>query len=139
MTKYKLDPVSEARHFNMSRVKSENTKLELRLRQLLLSMGYRGYRIHYTELPGKPDVVFTKRRKVIFAHGCFWHRHNCRAGKSMPGVNRGFWEAKWEYNIKRDKKCLRQIRKAGWKVMIVWECQFRDTERIRRRLAKFLE
>ena len=123
---------------HMKRVKAKNTSLELKLRRLLLDMGYRGYRIHYDKLPGKPDIVFTKHKKVVFAHGCFWHGHNCKAGKNTPKTNKGYWGPKLQRNVDRDKKRLRQIRKEGWKVTVVWECQLKNSDSLRKRLSKFL-
>ena len=122
----------------MTQVKGKNTSPELKLRHLLLNMGYRGYRIHYDKLPGKPDVVFTKHRKVIFVHGCFWHGHNCKAGKNIPRTNKDYWEPKLQRNVERDKKHLREIKKEGWKVLIVWECQLKNPESMRKKLKKFM-
>ena len=124
---------------HMAKVKSKNTAPELKLRRLLLDMGYRGYRIHYSKLPGRPDVVFTKRRKVIFVHGCFWHGHDCKAGRNTPKINRDYWEPKLLRNVDRDKKHLRRIRKEGWKVLIVWECEIKEEKRIGSKLRNFLQ
>ena len=123
---------------HMTRVKGKNTTPELELRRLLLDMGYRGYRIHYDKLPGRPDVVFTKHRKVIFVHGCFWHGHNCKAGKNTPRTNKDYWEPKLRRNVDRDKEHLREIRKEGWKVLTVWECQLKNPESTRKKLKKFM-
>ncbi len=123
---------------HMAKVKSKNTAPELKLRRLLLDMGYKGYRIHYDKLPGRPDIVFTKYRKVIFVHGCFWHGHNCKAGKNTPKTNKDYWESKLLRNVDRDKKHLRQIRKEGWKVLIVWECHLKDPEFTRKKLKEFM-
>lgn len=122
----------------MATAKPKNTKLELELRRLLLNMGYRGYRVHYDKLPGKPDVVFTKRRKVIFAHGCFWHRHCCKKGRSTPKTNKSFWEPKLQRNAERDKENLRKIEEEGWDVLLVWECQLKNPELLRKNLLNFL-
>lgn len=100
-------------------------------------MGFRGYRIHYDRLPGKPDVAFTRRKKVIFIHGCFWHGHNCRAGRNQPRSNKGYWEPKLERNRKRDKANARKIRAAGWQILTIWECQLSDETRIKQRLREF--
>ena len=106
---------------------------------MLLDMGYRGYRVHYEKLPGRPDVVFTKRRKVIFVHGCFWHGHDCRAGRNTPRTNKDYWEPKLRRNIERDEKHLSQIREKKWKVLVVWECQLKkNSEAVRKKLEKFM-
>ncbi len=122
----------------MARVKSKDTTLELKIRRLLLDMGHRGYRIHYDKLPGRPDVVFTKRRKVIFVHGCFWHGHDCKAGRNTPRINKDYWEPKLRRNAERDRQHLRRIRKEGWKVLTIWECQLKNSEALRKKLDKFM-
>ena len=122
----------------MSRVKSKNTGPELKLRRLLLDLGYRGYRIHFDKLPGKPDIVFTSSKKVIFVHGCFWHGHNCPAGSHRPKTNKDYWEAKLQRNIERDKELLSEIKSKDWKVLVVWECQLKQLDEVRIELAEFL-
>ncbi len=129
----------ETSHPHMKRVKAKNTSLELKLRRLLLSMGYRGYRIHYGALPGKPDVVFTRYKKVIFAHGCFWHGHDCKAGKNTPRTNKNYWEPKLKRNAERDRKNQIEIRKQGWDVITIWECELKKPELVKERLRKLLE
>jgi DNA mismatch endonuclease (patch repair protein) len=91
-------------------------------------------------LPGKPDLVFPRRKKTILVHGCFWHRHACDAGRSTPETNRDYWLAKFERNVRRDKKVRRELRAAGWSVLVVWECQTKRSrrERLKRRIASFL-
>ena len=131
-------PFSEVPRPHMKRVKAKNTSLELKLRRLLLDMGYRGYRIHYKALPGKPDVVFTKRKKVIFAHGCFWHSHDCKAGKNTPKTNKDYWDPKLKRNVERDKERQRELRKQGWDVIIIWECELTKPDLIKKRLLEFL-
>ena len=137
-TRIHFSPRFKIRRPNMARVKTKNTEPELKMRRLLLDMGYRGYRIHYDKLPGRPDVVFTRRRKVIFVHGCFWHGHNCKSGMNTPKINKDYWEPKLRRNADRDKEHLRQIRKEGWKVLVVWECQLKNLEGVRRILEKFM-
>lgn len=114
----------EQRHRNMSAIKSKNTKPEIQVRQLIYSMGYR-YRLHRKDLPGKPDLVFPKYKKVIFINGCYWHMHNCRYGKVVPKTNAEFWKTKRESNVVRDKKNRKDLKKSGWKYMIIWECQIK--------------
>ncbi|WDI40219.1 very short patch repair endonuclease [Bremerella sp. P1] len=122
----------------MSRVRSKDTKPELRVRKLIHGMGYR-YRLHVRKLPGNPDLVFASRRRVIFVHGCFWHRHrgcpNCR----LPKSKLDFWEPKLESNARRDTRNQRELRKLGWKVLVIWECQTKDVERLTEVVRSFME
>src|SRR5947208_105211 len=115
----------EQRSFNMSRIRSGNTKPELLIRSILHNLGYR-YRLHRRELPGKPDLVFPSRRKVIFVHGCFWHMHKCRFGSVKPKSNADYWEAKRLSNVKRDRDHIKSLKSIGWKVFVIWECQTKD-------------
>jgi len=110
----------------MSRIKGKNTKPEMIVRKLVFALGYR-YRLHDGKLPGKPDLVFAGKRKVIFVHGCYWHRHNCKYGKVMPQTRKKFWEEKLAGNKERDKKNVRELKKLGWDVLIIWECETKDT------------
>jgi DNA mismatch endonuclease (patch repair protein) len=106
----------------MSRIRSKNTKPEKVLRSWLYSQGLR-FRIHRKDLPGKPDIVFTKYKTVIFVHGCFWHYHqDCREGR-IPGTNSKFWEEKLVKNIQRDGKHQLALKELGWRVLVVWECE----------------
>jgi len=125
------------RSYNMSQIKSKNTRPEILVRSLVHRMGYR-YSLHRKDLPGKPDLVLVKRKKVIFVHGCFWHMHRCRYGSVVPKTNKKFWKIKREGNVDRDKRNLRKLRKEGWKVLVVWECQTRNSERLIDKLKKFL-
>jgi DNA mismatch endonuclease (patch repair protein) len=121
----------------MRRVHSVDTSPELKLRRFLHRLGYR-YRLHDPTLPGKPDLVFACRRKIIFVHGCFWHWHACRAGRNRPVSNTGYWGAKLARNQARDRKHYRRLRALGWRVMVVWECQLGDLDRVGRKVAAFL-
>ena len=121
----------------MAAVHSENTKPERVVRSVVHRLGYR-YRLHVAALPGRPDLVFACRRKVLFVHGCFWHRHgNCRYA-SMPKTRRKFWQAKFDSNVARDKATVRQLRKMGWAVMTVWQCELKKPDRLAQRLDRFL-
>jgi len=111
----------EQRHYNMSRIHSKDTKPEIIVRKWLWKNGYR-YRLHRKDLPGKPDIVFVKYKTVIFVHGCFWHKHNCKYG-SEPKTNKVFWDKKLGDNVKRDKKNEKELMKGGWRVLIIWECE----------------
>lgn len=102
----------------MSRVRSKDTRPELLVRRLVHSMGYR-YGLHSQRLPGCPDLVLARHKKVIFVHGCFWHRHHCTAA-TLPSSNREYWEFKQNRNAARDRKNIRTLRAAGWKVLIIW-------------------
>lgn len=127
----------EQRHRCMSRIRSTNTKPELFVRRMVHSMGYR-YRLHQDSLPGKPDLVLPKYHAVIFVHGCFWHMHKCQYGKVTPKTNVKFWQLKRQSNVKRDRRNLRQLKKTGWRVLTVWECETRCTEKLTRKLNRFL-
>jgi len=106
----------------MSHVRSKNTKPELFLRSSLHRMGFR-FRIHSKKLPGRPDLTLNKYRAVIFVNGCFWHGHKRCRKATIPVSNRRFWKSKIEKNIMRDRKIHREIRRLGWRVFVVWECQ----------------
>jgi DNA mismatch endonuclease, patch repair protein len=111
--------------FIMSSIKSKNTKPELKLRKVLWENGLRGYRLHIKEVPGKPDIVFTRKKLAIFVNGCFWHR--CPYCKPpMPKSHSNFWKDKFEKNADRDKKQIYQLIQAGWKTITIWECQIKD-------------
>lgn len=122
----------------MRAVRGKNTTPEILVRQAAHSLGYR-YALHRENLPGKPDLVFVSRRKIVFVHGCFWHFHSCTHGKVSPVSNMSYWHIKRERNRTRDKQNLRALRAANWNVFVVWECWTRDTHRLRERLANFLE
>jgi len=111
----------ERRSWNMSKIRSNDTLPEVRIRKALWHMGYR-YRLHYKLLPGKPDIVITKQRIVVFVHGCFWHRHENCIEASRPKTNSAYWETKIAKTIERDKKNQALIREAGWRVIVIWEC-----------------
>ena len=110
------------------------------VRKLAHRLGYR-FRLHRKDLPGKPDLVFPGRRKVIFVHGCFWHEHNCKRGGRIPATRREYWEAKLDRNATRDAAAVRKLRKLGWGVMIVWECQTtpKKLDRLAGRITRFLD
>jgi len=116
----KLTP--ERRSWNMSRIRSKNTKPELIVRSLLHRMGFR-FRVNRKDLLGKPDIVLPKYKTVIFVHGCFWHRHKGCKGATTPSTRREFWEKKFKDNTNRDKRNRRELKKAGWNVIVLWECE----------------
>jgi DNA mismatch endonuclease (patch repair protein) len=120
----------------MSRVRSKNTQPELSVRTVVHGLGYR-YRLHSKSLAGSPDIVLARHRKIIFVHGCFWHGHSCSAA-TLPKSNRGYWELKQHRNADRDRENIRTLRRLGWKVLIIWECEIKSGESLRRRLKRFL-
>lgn len=128
----------EQRHKCMASIKGKNTKPELVVRKLAHAMGFR-YRLHAKNLPGKPDMVFPRLGKIIFVHGCFWHMHTCRFGRVKPTTNPEFWQHKRESNRERDAKNMKQLKKMGWKVLVVWECWTMDLLRLEGRLRRFLQ
>jgi DNA mismatch endonuclease, patch repair protein len=122
----------------MSRVRSKNSRPEMLVRRLVFAEGYR-YRLHERKLPGCPDLVFRGRAKVIFVHGCFWHRHEKCALARMPKSRLDFWEPKLTANKERDMRNRKLLAKEGWKVLTIWECQLKDTERMKRTIRRFLD
>ena len=121
----------------MRRVKSLDTTPERTVRSMLHKLGFR-YRLHRRDLPGKPDLVFPSRRKVVFVHGCFWHGHTCKRGARVPHTHREYWERKIAANSKRDAENLTQLEMAGWQPMVVWECELRDLPALQAKLTGFL-
>jgi DNA mismatch endonuclease (patch repair protein) len=127
----------ERRSRIMRAVKGRDTSLEMTVRRLIYSMGYR-YRLHRKDLPGKPDLVFSSRRKVLFIHGCFWHGHDCKRGARVPKTNRDYWQKKIARNQARDSKNIAALQTMGWDILIIWECQIKDETSLRQRLSAFL-
>lgn len=124
----------------MARVKSKNTSPEWAVRRLAHSQGYR-YRLHGKALPGRPDLVFARRRKVIFVHGCFWHRHpdpDCALAR-LPKSRQEFWLPKFDANVARDARVQLELANKGWGVLVVWECELRDLASLRDRIRGFLD
>ena len=127
------------RSANMAAIRSKNTKPEVIVRQLVYGLGYR-YRLHCKDLPGKPDLVFRSRRKVIFVHGCFWHLHsaqNCMDAR-IPKSNRAYWGPKLQRNVARDREQLAALRHSGWRVLVIWDCETVKPALLARRVLKFL-
>ena len=124
----------------MRLIRSKNTTPELQVRRMIHALGFR-YSLHRKDLPGKPDIVCSRLNCVIFVHGCFWHRHaasRCRLAR-LPKSRLDFWLPKLESNRLRDQKNLRGVRSRGWKILVVWECELRDKERIENKIRRFLE
>jgi DNA mismatch endonuclease (patch repair protein) len=122
----------------MRRVKDKDTAPEMLIRRMVYGMGYR-YRLHRKELPGKPDLVFPGRRKIIFVHGCFWHGHPCKRGARMPKTNTGYWRRKIERNRTRDREHLDALENSGWRVLVIWECELKDRDALTLKIQTFLE
>lgn len=134
-----VDNLSPAeRSETMARVHSKNSRPEMTVRRITHAMGYR-YRLHRKELPGKPDLVFPSRRKIIFVNGCFWHRHAGCALARLPKSRVNFWIPKLEGNRKRDIRNKRALAKEGWKVLTLWECGLKDIDRLEARIKRFLD
>ncbi|MCK5225990.1 MAG: DNA mismatch endonuclease Vsr [Planctomycetes bacterium] len=124
------------RSFNMSRIRGKDTKPEMVVRSMVHQMGYR-YRLHDKKLPGKPDLVLKRHKKIIFVHGCFWHVHNCKYGRVKPKTNAEFWEKKRTGNRERDKVNIKKLKKDGWSVLAVWECQIKREGYLEKKLRQF--
>jgi len=127
----------EVRRRTMQAVKSKDTAPELMVRRLVHRMGYR-FRLHRKDLPGKPDLVFPARHRVIFVHGCFWHGHDCARGARVPRGNRDYWLDKIARNRARDQRNLERLTAAGWTSLVVWECNMRNEKELEARVRDFL-
>jgi|SRR5579864_1983291 len=125
------------RSANMRAIRSKDMLPELAVRSLVHKLGYR-FRLHRSDLPGKPDLVFPSRRKVIFVHGCFWHSHKCQIAH-MPKSNKGYWGPKLQRNKTRDAKNVSELEADGWKVLVIWECKTRNERRLSGQVRRFLE
>jgi len=128
----------ETRSKTMSRIRGKNTKPELRVRSLVHRLGYR-FRLHRKDLPGKPDLVLPRHRKVIFVHGCFWHAHAGCVRATRPTSRVEFWDAKLNGNVARDAATALALTEAGWKVLTIWECELKDEVKLTKRLRRFLK
>jgi DNA mismatch endonuclease, patch repair protein len=122
----------------MKRVRGKDTQPEMAVRSMVHRLGFR-YALHRRDLPGNPDLVFPARDRVIFVHGCFWHGHSCRAGRNRPSSNANYWIAKLDRNQARDVVNRRSLRNLGWRILVVWECELKNPERLRARIARFFE
>jgi DNA mismatch endonuclease (patch repair protein) len=124
------------RSANMRAIRSKSMRPELAVRRLVHKLGYR-FRLHRADLPGKPDLVFDPRRKVIFVHGCFWHSHGCKKAH-VPKSNRDYWLPKLRRNKTRDARNIKALKTAGLKSMVIWECETRDEDALKKRVKAFL-
>jgi DNA mismatch endonuclease (patch repair protein) len=130
-----LTPAQRSR--NMAAIRGKDTKPEMIVRRIAHGLGYR-FRLHRRDLAGAPDLVFPKLKKIINVHGCYWHMHTCRWGRVVPKTNASFWQSKRTGTVSRDRRNLRLLRRDQWKVLIIWECETRDTRRLRHRITRFL-
>lgn len=121
----------------MSRVRNKDTRPEMKVRRLVFAAGYR-YRLHGRKLPGKPDLVFPGRRKVIFVHGCFWHRHEGCPLARLPKSRHEFWIPKLEANRERDRRNQKELEALGWSVLALWECELKNGETVASKVEAFL-
>ena len=128
----------EQRRRNMAAIKGKNTKPEMVVRQLVHRLGYR-YRLHCKDLPGKPDLLFPGRRKIIEVYGCYWHMHDCPYGRVVPKTNAEFWLTKRLSNVTRDKRNMEELEKQDWQVLILWECEVKDITGLQERIRQFLD
>jgi DNA mismatch endonuclease, patch repair protein len=128
----------EKRSWNMSRIRSSNTKPELIVRSLLHRMGYR-FRLHRKDLPGKPDIVLPKYNIVIFVNGCFWHRHKGCKYSYNPKSRIDFWEKKFKENVNRDMRNKKALRKSGWNTVVLWECQIINEKKLMAYIKKIIK
>lgn len=124
----------ETRSFNMSRIKSRDTKPELVVRSLCHRMGLR-FRLHRKDLPGKPDLVFPGHRTVLFVHGCYWHSHDCKYGSVQPKTNAEFWKEKRRKTVERDLRNKNELHELQWRVLTYWECQIKKTDEVTQAIA----
>ncbi len=129
---------TEQRHKCMSRIRGKDTDPERKVRSIVHQLGFR-FRLHVKDLPGSPDIVLPRLHKVIFVHGCFWHLHKCRYGRVTPATNSDFWKTKREGNRKRDLKTRRLLKNAGWRILVVWECELKDLDKMRTQIQTFLQ
>ncbi len=130
-------PPSAARSANMAKIGPKDTRPELVVRRLLHSLGYR-YRLHSRDLPGTPDICFPSRKKLIFVHGCFWHRHDGCRQTTTPKTRTSFWENKFQQNVVRDRLNSEKLGDLDWDTMVVWECETKDLDKLTPRLVAFL-
>lgn len=122
----------------MRRIRAQDTAPEMRVRRLVHRLGYR-YRLHRRDLPGRPDLAFPSRKKVIFVHGCFWHRHPGCSRTRTPKSRVSYWEEKFRSNVARDVRKQAELRTLGWDFLIVWECETHNLEEVARRVVDFLD
>lgn len=132
-----IEDAAAVRRRTMQAVRSKDTEPELAVRRIVYKLGHR-YRLHRKDLPGKPDLAFIGRRKVVFVHGCFWHGHDCARGGRMPKTNAQYWCAKIARNKARDAVNIAKLEADSWDVLVIWECELKDALRLASKLDQFL-
>ena len=133
-----MDTITSAQRSSlMSRIRSKNTKPELKVRSILHGLGYR-FRLHRKDLPGRPDIVLPRHKKIVLVQGCFWHGHGCVLA-STPKSNQGYWNAKISGNRARDVRNRESLERQGWKILELWECEMRDPVSLEIALKTFME
>jgi DNA mismatch endonuclease (patch repair protein) len=133
-----MDTLTAAeRSERMKLIKSRDTRPELMLRRLVRGLGHR-CKTNRRDVIGSPDIAFIRRKRAIFVHGCFWHRHSCPAGIRIPKSRKAFWRDKFSKNVRRDRSVLKTLRRLGWKTLVVWECELRNAEKVKNKVGKFL-
>lgn len=125
------------RSLMMAKVRSRNTQPEIEVRKLLHSLGFR-FRLHRKNLPGKPDIVLPRHKAIVLVHGCFWHQHPHCSRATMPATRTAFWTNKLRRNAERDGEQIRALEDGGWRVLVVWQCETKEAEKLTRRLRVFL-
>ncbi len=123
---------------NMRKIRSKDTVPELTVREVCREMGFSGYRIHRKDLPGKPDLAWIGWKQAVFVQGCFWHGHDCNEGIRKPKSNQDYWIPKIEGNQQRDIRNIAALRKSGWDVLVIWECEINEKEHLSNKLKEFL-
>ena len=131
------DLTPEQRRRCMAAIRSKHTKPEMVVRQMVHKLGRR-FRLHCKDLPGRPDLVLARDRKVIFVNGCFWHAHSCRSGSRLPATNVEYWTNKRSRNVNRDHLAEQSLKEAQWRVLVLWECQIKDRSALECTLQRFL-
>ena len=121
----------------MSRIRSKNTAPEYAVRKALTNEGIR-YRLHVGKLPGKPDIVISRLKKVVFINGCFWHQHQGCRRNARPKTNKNYWLPKLEKNVKRQKEDIKELKKMGWKTYIIWECEVKNDKKLKKKIKRIL-
>ncbi|MFL9885164.1 very short patch repair endonuclease [Paraburkholderia agricolaris] len=124
---------------NMRRIRSKDTAPEICVRQALRLLGHTGYRLHRRDVPGTPDIAFVGRQVAIMVNGCFWHGHDCNVGRRRPKTNSHYWNPKIARTQQRDRESISTLRSAGWRVLVIWECETRNSSALEQRLETFLD
>jgi DNA mismatch endonuclease (patch repair protein) len=134
-----MDNLNQSQRLNAMRaVKSTNTNPEMKVRSIVCSLGFTGYRLHRTDIPGKPDLAWLGRKVVLFVNGCFWHGHDCLRGSRAPRTREGYWATKISRNRERDAQTIACLREDRWQVIVVWECELKEPGKLKERLNEKL-